>query len=435
MLDHDHEPFAAAAGAVRDGRLFRVAYLVNQYPRNSHSFIRREIRAVEAQGVEVLRFSIRPLAEELSTEEDRQELKRTEILLSGGGLRLLGAALGAVVTRPAKLARALALAIRLGRRSDRGVLRHLAYLAEACLLLGRVRAAGVAHVHAHFGTNSATVALLCRVLGGPPFSFTVHGPEEFDRPESLGLGVKAHHAAFVVAVSSFGRAQLCRWTATEDWAKLRVVHCGVDGAFLRAPRTPVPAAPRLVCVARLGEQKGHPVLLEAAERLAAEEPAFELVLAGDGPLRAQIEARVRSAGLQGRVRVTGWASGDQVRDEILASRALVLPSFAEGLPVVLMEALALGRPVVTTAIAGIPELVQDGVTGWLVPAGSSEDLAVAMRAVLRAAPAELEAMGAAGAKRVAARHDADTEAGRLVLLFREAAGAPDGGQPLAPEVL
>jgi colanic acid/amylovoran biosynthesis glycosyltransferase len=400
----------------------RIAYLVNQYPATSHSFIRREILALEELGNEVLRFSLRAPRDVLATEEDRREQERTRVVLDVGPLGLAAAMTAAALTRPAALARALSLAVRLGRRSDRGLFRHLAYLAEACVLLRWLRDGGARHLHAHFGTNPAAVAALCRALGGPTYSFTVHGPEEFDRPEALHLGEKVRHASFVVAISSFGRSQLCRWSRHADWEKLEVVRCGVDEALLRAPITSVPAVPRFVCVARLSEQKGHLLLVEAAARLAAEGMPFEIVLAGDGPMRPAVEALIRRHGLESRVRLAGWMSSDQVRSAIEGSRALLLPSFAEGLPVVVMEALALGRPVITTAIAGIPELVQPGVTGWLVPAGSVEALVDAMRAALETSPERLSEMGRAGAARVARNHSAAREAARLAGLFQVAAG-------------
>jgi glycosyltransferase involved in cell wall biosynthesis len=142
------------------------------------------------------------------------------------------------------------------------------------------------------------------------------------------------------------------------------------------------------------------------------------VLAGDGPLRPVVEERVRKLGLEGRVKLAGWMGADQVREAILASRALVLPSFSEGLPVVLMEALALGRPIIATSLSGIPELVKPGTNGWLVPAGSAEALAPAMREALEASPARLDAMGHAGAALVAERHDSTREARKLLALLR-----------------
>ena len=402
----------------------KVAYLLNQYPRTSHSFIRREIQALEARGIEVLRISVQPALKEVASEEDRQEQARTRVVLQAGLLGHLAATVAMLLLHPLLFARALRLAVALGRHSDRGLLRHLVYLTEACVVTPWLWQAGIQHLHAHFGTNAAALAALCHELGGGPYSFTVHGPEEFDKPEFLALGEKVHRAAFVVAISSFGKSQLFRWARHTDWHKVQVVRCGVGEDLLHAPLTPVPPAPRLVCVARLSEQKGHLLLLEAAGQLARQGVSFELVLAGDGPLRAPIEALVARLGLQAHVRLAGWMNGDEVRRLILSSRALVLPSFAEGLPVVVMEALALGRPVITSALAGTPELVETGVNGWLVPAGSVEGLVRAMRSALSAAPARLEEMGRAGAALVAKLHDAGREAGRLKSLFETAAAGP-----------
>ena len=409
----------------------KVAYVVNAYPRTSHSFIRREIRALEAAGVKVARYSLRPLDGELVTAADQEELVRTRVILDEGAIGLLLASAATALSRPLAFIRALLQAARMGRRSQVGVFRHLAYLAEACVLLRWLDDAPVDHVHAHFGTNSTDVAFLCHLLGGPTFSFTSHGPDEFDRPEALGLREKIHGAAFAIGVSSYGRSQLWRWADPGDWAKVQVVRCGLDRDFLGVPPSPVPPAPRLACVARLSEQKGHLLLLEAAARLAREGLDFEIVLAGDGPLRPVIETAIRRDGLEGRVRIGGWMSSDAVRDLLVSSRGLVLPSFAEGLPVTIMESLALGRPVVTTAIAGIPELAESGVTGWLVPAGSADDLADALRAALTAPTAELERMGRAGAARVARQHDAATEAARLAALFQGAIQRARSTEPSA----
>jgi glycosyltransferase involved in cell wall biosynthesis len=298
---------------------------------------------------------------------------------------------------------------------------HLAYLAQACCLRALARAAGVTHVHAHFGSNATEVAMLCAALGGPRYSFTVHGPEEFDMPVALHLKEKIERAEFVAAISSFGRSQLYRWIAHEQWSKVQEVRCSVDERFQQPADVPVPAGPRVVCVGRLCEQKGQMLLLEAARELVRRGREFELVLAGDGPLRPEVERLIAEYGLASRVRITGWVSGEQVRDLLLAARGLILPSFAEGLPVVLMEAMALARPVITTRIAGIPELVRDGQDGWLVPAGDCQALVEAWTALLDAAPARLLAMGESARQRVLQRHSAAAAARKLIQLFREAA--------------
>jgi|CXWL01.1.fsa_nt_gi glycosyltransferase involved in cell wall biosynthesis len=397
----------------------RIAYLINQYPKVSHSFIRREILALERRGYEIQRIALRGWDGDLVDEEDRQERSRTRYVLREGIFALLWAASRILVTAPVRFLSALWLAIRVGWRAERPLPYHLAYLAEACRLLPWLRAFGATHVHAHFGTNSAEVAMLAHQLGGPPYSFTAHGPEEFDKPQFIGLGEKIRRSAFVVAISSFGRSQLQRWVEHGHWRRIHVVHCGLEPAFHDVALSPPPELARLVCVGRLNEQKGQLLLIEAAHRLHRKGIEFELVLAGDGEMRSEIEALVESFGLGGKVRITGWISAEQVRGEVLAARGLVLPSFAEGLPVVLMEAMALRRPVLTTYVAGIPELVRHGESGWLVPAGSLDALASAMEQLLACPVAELARMGDAGRQRALERHSIDIEGGKLAELFEQ----------------
>lgn len=419
QLDEPRPARAASSAAP-----FRVAYLVNQYPQTSQSFIRREAAAVEASGVAVERYTLRAGPSEMVDPLDRAERGRTRIVLNEGAARLALAASRLALVRPSSFARAARLAARLGRRSERGIWIHLIYLAEACVLWRWFRDAGIQHVHAHFGTNSTAVAALVEALGGPSFSFTVHGPEEFDKPQAIALDEKVRRAAFVVAISEFGRSQIYRWIPRDQWPKIHVVRCGLDAPFLEGPTTPPPTTSRLVCVGRLAEQKGQPILIEAAGRLRDAGVDFELVLVGDGPLRAGLEKQIETLQLGGQVRLVGWQSNDDVRRWLRDSRAMVLPSFAEGLPVVIMEALALGRPVISTLVAGIPELVRPGESGWLVSPGSVDSLADAMRAALEAPAEVLERMGRAGASRVAENHDASRESAVLAGLFREFAGGP-----------
>ena len=401
-----------------------LAYLVNQYPKVSHSFIRREILALERSGLTVLRFAMRGWDAPVADAEDQVERARTRYLLAGGALPLLGASLQALVSAPGRFGSALRLAWHMGHRADRSLAYHLVYLLEACLLLRWLRQGGASHVHAHFGTNGAEVAMLVEALGGPSYSFTVHGPEEFDKASALGLRAKIDRSKFVAAISSYGRSQLYRWASTRSWPKVHVVHCGIEPAFHEGTSAALPSAARLVCVGRLCEQKGQLLLLDAAGRLARRGIVFELVLAGDGEMRAELEAAIVRLGLQDRVRITGWIGSQQVRDEILAARALVLASFAEGLPVVLMEAMVLGRPVITTFVAGIPELVVDGESGWLVPAGDVDALAAAMEECLSASPERLAEMGRSGRARTLERHDVDAAAAKLAALFAAPAAVP-----------
>jgi colanic acid/amylovoran biosynthesis glycosyltransferase len=396
----------------------KIAYFINQYPKVSHSFIRREICALERQGFAIQRIALRGWDTPTPDEEDRLEQQRTRYILRHGLWATLMPLLITLLRSPLRFFATISLALRMARESrERSLIYHLVYIAEACLILSWLRQSAATHVHAHFGTNSAEVIMLVRALGGPPYSFTVHGPDEFQQP--MGLREKVERSAFVVAVSSYGRSQLYLRLPHQDWPKVQVVHCGLDKAFYEVSPVPVPAVPRLVCVGRLCEAKGQLLLVEAAARCAAQGVPVELVLAGDGPLRGELEKLIAEYKLGNQVRITGWISSNEVREQILAARALVLPSFAEGLPVVIMEAMALRRPVLSTYIAGIPELILPGENGWLFAAGSLEDLVNALQECLAAPIEALQALGAAGHSRVIARHAIDVEAGKLAALFQK----------------
>jgi len=271
------------------------------------------------------------------------------------------------------------------------------------------------------------LSLLARQWGSVPYSLTVHGSDEWDRPQQWTLREKVEHAAFVVAISSFTRAQLMRWIRLEDHDKLHVVHCGVDDAFLQAPATPVPDNQTFVCVGRLCNEKAQPLLIEAWTLLRGRGLRPRLVLAGDGELRPRIEAMVAQHGLADQVSLTGWVDGQRVREEILASRALVMPSCMEGLPVALLEAMTLQRPVISTYVGGIPELVRPGRDGWLVHAGSAEAIADAIEACLRTPVQNLTLMGANGRARILERHRVADSAEQLARLFRATAEGERAG--------
>lgn len=411
VLIADEDPGVAAPAAVQvvasdgaqDDQAPWVAYLVNVYPTVSHSFIRTEIQSLERRGLRVQRFTIRRSGGRFAPCPDHDEDRKTLALLDGNLLPLLGSLAIFVRRRPATTLRLIFSACLSGGPAT--VVRRIAYVLEAAELACRLEAQGIAHVHAHFGTNPAAVARLAAKLSPLTYSFTAHGPDEFDAPLTLDLHGKIAEAAFVVGVSEFGRGQLMRWSQASDWDRIKVVRCSVAPDFLlkrRESRRGLDSH-RLVCVARLNAQKGLPLLIEAVAIVAARRPVV-LRIAGEGEDRASLEAQVVRLGLEDHVHFVGWAGPERVREELLAARAFVLPSFAEGLPVVLMEAMALARPVITTAIAGIPELV-DRDAGWLIPSGSVEALADAMESCLSAEARQLAAMGRAGRARVRERHD------------------------------
>lgn len=361
---------------------------------------------------EIARFAIRHTPYDIVDPDDQREDGKTFRVLSQPASRWVRAALRGV-QEPANLWRGLRKTFELGVRSQRGLPTHGVYFAEALLLRDEMRERGIEHVHVHFGTNPTAVAAILRALGGPTYSFTVHGPDELDAPVGLSLGKKIEDSAFVVAITDFCAGQLRRWVGYEHWDKIRVVHCTVGEEFLGAAEPINPASKALVCVGRLSAQKGQLMLVEAFADAIDEGVEAELVLAGDGDMRGPIEALIAHRGISDRVRITGWISGAQVRREILSARALALPSFAEGLPMVIMEAFALGRPVLSTYIAGIPELVVDGENGWMIPSGSKDAIVEGIKRVMDTPVSTLEAMAERGRTAVRERHYTPTETAKL----------------------
>lgn len=388
----------------------KIAYVLNTYPQPSHSFIRRELAALEAQGHEILRLAMRAADAPLVDAQDIAEADKTAYVLAAGKRALIGAVLRRIKDAPGRFITALRTAWQIGGRSEVGRVRHLIYLAEAAFVAERCKAQQITHAHAHFGTNAACVAMLAHLLGGAKYSFTVHGPEEFDAPRALSLRAKIAASDFTVAISQFGRAQLCRWADPADWDKIKVVHCGIEPSKFADP-APMPGGPRrLVAIGRLVEQKGQLALIQA---MAQVQEDLHLTVIGDGEMRGEIEALIAALHQSDRITLTGWVDEARIKAELAKAHALIMPSFAEGLPMVVMEAMAAARPVIATYIAGTPELVREGETGWLVPAGDVAALAEAMRALIARPHTDLCQMGDAARSRVLARHDVATEAAKL----------------------
>lgn len=395
----------------------KLAYLTSQYPKVSHTFIRRELRELEHQGHSVLRLAVRRPEDAVVDPLDVEEDGKTIHCLTQSPLTLLRALAGAAFKRPGRFLSALIECTAMGVASNAGVMRHFAYLIEACFFLPIVQAQGIEHVHVHFGTNPAAVAYLIRHLGGPPYSMMIHGPDEFDDPAGYSLGKKIAASSFTATVSYYASAQLRRWVHHAHWDKIQVVRCIVDERFFDDVRPISRGIPKLLCIGRLSAQKGQLLLIDAFARLLRAGCEAELVLAGDGEMREAVEERIREHGIGKRILITGWIGEDEVRRHLDDCTCLVLPSFAEGLPVVIMEALARGRPVISTYVAGIPELVRPEENGWLVPAGDVSSLVEVMREACSTSGARLEEMGRAGRERVAAQHDSATEAARLAVLI------------------
>ena len=398
----------------------RVAYLVSEYPSVSHTFIRREIQALEAQGLSILRLATRGWDDALVSDIDFEERKRTRYILKDGLLPILGAALRTASRRPGPFFSALRATLRMSRHSLRPLPYHFIWLAQACQIKEWLVQEKITHLHAHYSTNPAQIALLVHILGGPPYSFTSHGPDEIERGEWLHLPEKVGGAKFVAAISSHTKSQIQRRLPTSEWSKVNIVHCGLTPrAFEDLPdsNNAFPKDPVFLCIGRLASEKAQPLLMDAFAAVKEKHPRATLVLAGDGPNRAELEAYCTQLGLDDAMRITGWITPDQVRQEIDNATAMVLPSFVEGLPVAIMESMARMRPVISTYVAGIPELILPGKTGWLVPAGDTAALQSSMLELASFDVDQLLEMGKAGQTRVRERHLVEHEAAKLKALF------------------
>lgn len=397
------------------------AYLMNAYPMTSTTFIRREIEAHERAGLTVDRFAVRPWDTELVDPLDIAEADRVTYLLGKGAPKLAAALLAEAMTNPVGTARALAATWQLWRKATTERWKNPVYLLEAAALKRDAKKRGIDHIHTHFSTNSAAVAMLSQRFGGPSYSVTVHGPDELYVLEENAVELKLRHAAFFSAITEYARGVLDAHTGGRMSDKIRIVGCGLDMVDFPAPG-PVPDNQALVCVGRLCAAKAQTLLVEAIAMVALDHPGVRLVLIGDGDTRGEIERLIRVNGLKRNVVLAGWQSNAEVRKALTEARALVLPSFAEGLPIVIMESLALGRPVVSTKITGIPELVDDSC-GWLVEPGDVPALTEALKTLLATPPDRLTEMAAVGRARVQARHDQDHNAAALRALIDEVAAA------------
>jgi len=353
-----------------------IAYLVSQYPASSHTFIRREIEALRARGVTIDTFSIRePSVAERGAAQDQAAFASTFYVLPVELRRLIGAHTQALWQRPLGYLRTLRLAVTHRVPGAKAFAWSLAHFAEAIVLAQELERREIQHVHNHFANSGANVGLLVTRFLGLPWSLTLHGISETDYPAGLLLGAKLRAADFAACVSHFGRAQAMRSVSPDHWAKFMIVRCALDLGALPVPKPERRARPRAVCVGRLSPEKGHLGLLEAFAAARKRGHEAELVLVGEGPDRERIERRIAELGLGSAVSLRGRLSEAETLAEIAAADFFVLASFMEGLPVVLMEAMALGLAVIAPRVAGVPELVEHGVHGLLFAPADWQELA------------------------------------------------------------
>ncbi len=407
----------------------RVAYLTGHYPAVSHTFILREVEALRSLGAKVRTYAIRrPSADHLRGTAEQEAARDTfYVLATAKRIIPLLAAQTLMFRQPSTYFATLLLALSMRAPGLRALIYQLIYFAEATIIADDLRRHNVTHLHNHFADVSANVAVLAAKLSDIPFSFTLHGPAELFAPERWKIREKVRHARFVACISHFARSQAMYFSDPDDWPKLRIIHCGVIPEMYQHPKTPMPGKTHLVYVGRLTAIKGVRVLLQAFSEALKSNPDLHLTIVGDGDDRAKLETL--SAPDAEKVTFSGYLSQEDVAATLATADAFVLPSFAEGLPVVLMEALAASIPVICTQVAGVSELVEDGKSGFIVPPGDVDTLRD--RILKLAADPDLRAnMGQTGQARVASEFDVRTEAARLLTLFE---GDPAGSaRPTLP---
>jgi colanic acid/amylovoran biosynthesis glycosyltransferase len=400
-----------------------VAYVLTQHPRTTQTFINAEIAALRRTGREVDVFALNEAGQgQVRTDDDRAEQARTTYLKVVGVAGVLRAVRRAWALSPVGLLRVGWQAVRSAGTDGRRVVWRLFHLAEALIVWDRGCDRGVQVVHAHFGQSTSTVAWLATTLGrvlrcGPSeLVVTVHcGTEVEDAAETIPA-LKARDARAIVAISDHTRSQLMRHVPADDWSAIRVIRCGIDlRRFTMSERGPIRATPTILFVGRLDPVKGVPFLLEAVGRLRDAGRSVELEIVGGGSLESELRAIAADASW---VRFTGELPPEAVHQRLLAADVFCLPSLDEGIPVSIMEAMAVGTPVVATAVAGIPELALDDRTALVVPAGNVDRLVAALARMLDD-PELVDRLRRAARERVESLHDSSENLPALIELLTE----------------
>lgn len=393
----------------------RIAYLVSQYPAYSHTFILREVLQLRQFGVDISVASInapdRPF--DKLTDIERTEAEQTFYVKAQGMAKAVMALGKTLITHPGGLVRGVKHALQLGGSDIKRSLYHGFYLVEAVLIGQWLRSKNISHLHVHFATPAASVGMLVKTVFGTSFSFTVHGPDEFYDAAGYNLPQKILAADFIFCISHYARSQVMKLSPVEAWPKFDVCRLGVDPErFTPAPKIQTNTHCHLLCVGRLTPAKGQAILLEAVAQLQSQNLPVHLTLVGMGPDSDSLKAYAEKLGISGQVQFTGAVDQDHILGYYQTADVFVLPSFAEGLPVVLMEAMAMEIPCITTAITGVPELINSGENGLLVPASDVAGLADAIRQLANDAGLRRR-LGQAGRQKVLADYNLYTNVRHL----------------------
>ena len=403
---------------------FNVAYVMTHYPRVALTYIAGEIDEVERDGEQIFPIVMNlPGQEDLTTEEARERQRRS-LYLKASPMRVAAATIGTLLSHPIKMTRLIFAAVR-SARSDLGLMgRRVVHLSYAALAAKHCQEQGIRHLHAQFGLAPATIAwFACEILNfdrrsASTWSFTIHGFHDFVNETESRLDLKAASASFVICVSDFTKSQLCRVTDPRYWDRFQVLRCGIDlSAFPLRNRRPQREAPRIAIVGRLSPEKGHGILLDAVSKLGSENVAVEVEIIGDGPSADAIRRQAAELGIEKRVIFAGELLPDEVSRRLADADIFCMASFAEGLPISIMEAMALGVPVVTTWVGGIPELAINAVTALTVPPGNGGALAEAIKQLIANEPLR-ERLVVAAREAVERMHSREAKGAELAGMYR-----------------
>lgn len=390
----------------------RIAYFTGTYPRATDTFIQREVLALRQSGIDVFTFAVRSCdTDQLVSDYQKKEQRQTHYLLPASPLNLFWAHISLLCLHPKAYIKTLLLAWETHISGIKGSLFQLFYFLEAGLLAQQMRQKRIQHLHNHFGDSSCSVAMLASGLGGFGYSFTLHGPGIFFEPLKWRLDEKIRRASFVACISYFCRSQAMMFSPWEKWNNLHIIHCGVASEQFGV-RQHYGKGRSLLYVGRLATAKGLPILLKSLVQLKQDQPDILLTVVGNGPDRALLESQVIHLGLTDHVQFVGAQSPASVQDYLSKTDVFVMSSFAEGVPVVLMEAMASGIPVVAPQVAGVSELVREGVTGYLVAPSDHHQLTQRINDLLLDGQLR-QHMGKAGRQQVEENFDIQTEATKL----------------------
>lgn len=402
----------------------RIAYLVSTYPAVSHTFILREVRGLRRENFDIRVASINSpdCSADGMTPEEREETAAAFYIKKAGLRGAARAHLDVLLKSPASYFAGLWFALGLAGADLRRLIYAFFYFSEA-LIVGRWMASqGRRHLHVHFANAAATVGLIASRTFPIEFSFTVHGPDEFYDAPGLRLAEKIAGASFACCIGQFARSQLMKLSPPSQWNKFAIAPLGVDPQlFAPRPFRPSPALLEILCVGRLVPSKGQHVLIAAIDRLVKTNPNVRIRLVGNGPDRESLANAIAANNLGRHVVLEGSISQDRILDYYRQADIFVLASFAEGIPVVLMEAMAMEIPCVSTFVAGIPELIRSGIDGILVPPSDECALAEALKRLIDD-PALRRRLGVAARRRIMQKYDLDQNIARLAEIFTDRIG-------------